>query len=55
MAGSRAAGQSPELKEKLGALGISPEVVCGAEYGASLRRQYERYGTAIRASNLKVD
>ena len=31
-----AAARSPELKEKLGALGIYPEAVCGADYGASL-------------------
>jgi len=51
----RAAGESPELKEKLGALGLSPNVSCGAEHGAELSRQYERYGKAIRASNIKAD
>ena len=51
----RAAGESPELKEKLGALGLSPNVSCGAEHGAELSQQYERYGTAIRASNIKAD
>ena len=50
-----AAARSPELKEKLGALGIYPEAVCGADYGASLRRQYEHYGSAIRDSKLKVE
>ena len=29
-------------------------VACGAEFGAVLRRQYEQYGRAIRAANLKV-
>jgi hypothetical protein len=29
--------------------------VCGADYGASLRRQYEHYGSAIRDSKLKVE
>jgi tripartite-type tricarboxylate transporter receptor subunit TctC len=48
-----AAGQSPELKEKLAALGIFPNVVCGNDYGAILSRQYEQYGTNIRASNIK--
>jgi tripartite-type tricarboxylate transporter receptor subunit TctC len=51
----RAAGQSDELKQKLGALGIAPNVTCGAEYGASLKRQFEQYGTAIRAANLKIE
>ena len=50
-----AAGNSAPVKEKLGALGLGPTVLCGAEYGASLKRQYERFGTAIRASNLKVE
>ena len=49
-----AAVRSPELKE-LGALGIYPEAVCGADYSASLRRQYEHYGSAIRDSKLKVE
>ena len=50
-----AAGNSAPVKEKLGALGLGPTVLCGAEYGASLERQYERFGAAIRASNLKVE
>ncbi len=50
-----AAGRSTELKEKLAALGIYPNIVCGNEYGAILRRQYEQYGTNIRASNIKVE
>jgi tripartite-type tricarboxylate transporter receptor subunit TctC len=50
-----AAGNSAQVKEKLGALGLAPSVLCGADYAASLKRQYERYGTAIRASNLKVE
>jgi tripartite-type tricarboxylate transporter receptor subunit TctC len=51
----RAAGESPEMKQKLGVLGLAPHVVCGAEHGAELRRQYEQYGSAIRASNIKVE
>ena len=50
-----AAGNSAPVKDKLGALGLAPTVLCGAEYGASLKRQYERFGTAIKASNLKVE
>jgi tripartite-type tricarboxylate transporter receptor subunit TctC len=49
------AGNSAPVKEKLGALGLGPSVLCGAEYAASLKRQYERFGTAIRASNIKVE
>jgi tripartite-type tricarboxylate transporter receptor subunit TctC len=50
-----AAGNSAPVKEKLGALGLGPTVLCGAEYGASLKRQYDRFGTAIRESNIKVE
>jgi tripartite-type tricarboxylate transporter receptor subunit TctC len=50
-----AAGRSPELKEKLAALGIYPNIVCGKEYGAILGRQSEQYGTNIRASNIKAE
>jgi tripartite-type tricarboxylate transporter receptor subunit TctC len=49
-----AAGGSAEIKEKLAAQGLSPSVSCGAEFGAALQRQYEQYGRAIRAANLKV-
>jgi len=48
-----AAGNSAEVKEKLGALGLGPSVLCGPDYAASLKRQYERFGTAIRASDIK--
>ena len=50
-----AAGQSADLKEKLAALGIYPNIVCGNDYGAILRRQNEQYGTNIRASNIKEE
>jgi len=48
------AGGSAELKEKLAAQGLSPSVVCGAQFAAILRRQYDQYGQAIRAANLKM-
>jgi tripartite-type tricarboxylate transporter receptor subunit TctC len=51
----RTAGQSPELKQKLAAQGLYPSVVCGADYAASLRKQYEQYGRAIRDAHLKVE
>jgi len=50
-----AAGNSAQVKEKLAALGLGPSVLCGAEYGASLKRQYERFGTAIHTANIKVE
>jgi tripartite-type tricarboxylate transporter receptor subunit TctC len=48
------ASQSSEIKTRLADQGISPSIVCGAEFGTMLRRQYEEYGRAIRAANLKV-
>jgi tripartite-type tricarboxylate transporter receptor subunit TctC len=50
-----AAGNAAPVKEKLGALGLGPTVLCGPDYAASLKRQYERYGTAIRESNIKTE
>jgi tripartite-type tricarboxylate transporter receptor subunit TctC len=50
-----AAGNSAQVKEKLGALGLGPTVLCGPDYAASLKRQYERYGKAIHSSNIKVE
>ena len=43
-----AAGNSAKVKEKLAALNLAPSVLCGPEYRASLGRQYERFGKAIR-------
>ena len=50
-----AAGESPALKQRLASQGLYPNVLCGAEYSAALRRQYERYGDEIRASNIKAE
>lgn len=51
----RAAGESAEAKAKLGALGLVPNVFCGADYEPVLKRQYEQLGSAIRASSIKVE
>jgi tripartite-type tricarboxylate transporter receptor subunit TctC len=49
------AGNSAMVKEKLAALNLAPSVLCGPEYRASLGRQYERFGKAIRDSNIKTE
>ena len=49
-----AAGGSVEMKGRLAGQGLRPAVVCGAEFGAMLRHQFERYGHAIRTANLKI-
>jgi tripartite-type tricarboxylate transporter receptor subunit TctC len=50
-----AAGNSAFVKEKLAALDLAPSVLCGSEYAASLKGQYERYGKAIHSTNIKVE
>jgi len=51
----RAAINTPVVSARLKTLEITPAVLCGAEFAAYLRRQYERTARIIKASNLKVD
>ena len=48
-----AAMQAPEVKPKLLNLGLYPVGLCGAEFGAHIRKQYDEYGRVIRAANIK--
>jgi tripartite-type tricarboxylate transporter receptor subunit TctC len=48
-----AALQVPEVKAKLVVQGLYPVGICGADFGAFVRKQYEDYGRAIREANLK--
>jgi tripartite-type tricarboxylate transporter receptor subunit TctC len=50
----RTAAESPEVKQKLGVQGLHSSVVCGAEFGALMKRQDERYGREIHDANLKI-
>jgi tripartite-type tricarboxylate transporter receptor subunit TctC len=50
-----AATQVPEVKAKLIGQGLYPIGMCGAEFGALLRKQYEEYGRVIREANIKAD
>jgi len=50
-----AAVQAPEIKVKLVALGIFPIGMCGADFAALVRKQYDEYGRAIRELNFKVE
>jgi len=50
-----AAMQQPELKARLNALGFFPAGLCGADFAALLRKQYEDYGRVIRSSNMSFD
>jgi tripartite-type tricarboxylate transporter receptor subunit TctC len=50
-----AAMQEPVLKDKLNELGFFPAGICGQDFAALLRKQYDDYGRVIRDANIKVD
>jgi tripartite-type tricarboxylate transporter receptor subunit TctC len=50
-----AALEVPEVKAKLIAQGMYPVGMCGTDFGAYLRKQYEEYGRAIREANIKAE
>jgi tripartite-type tricarboxylate transporter receptor subunit TctC len=45
----------PEVKAKLVARGLYPVGICGAEFGAFLRKEYDEYGRVIREANIKAE
>jgi tripartite-type tricarboxylate transporter receptor subunit TctC len=44
----------PEVKAKLTALALYPNVKCGADFGAHLRRQFDLYSGLVRELGLKA-
>ena len=50
-----AALQVPEVRAKLVPLGLIPIGICGADFAAFIRRQYEEYGLVIREANIKAE
>ena len=50
-----AAMQKPEVKTKLNELGFFPAGICGQDFAALLRKQYEDYGRVIRSANMRPD
>jgi hypothetical protein len=48
-------GSFSGVAKKLTGLGLFPDVKCGADFAAFLRKQYEDYGVAIHETNVKVD
>jgi len=44
-----------EVKSKLVAQGLFPVGMCGAEFGAYLRKQYTDYGRIIREATMKLE
>jgi len=49
-----AAVTAPEMKPKLAAGGLYPVAICGAEFGAHLRKQYDDYARVIGESGIKA-
>jgi tripartite-type tricarboxylate transporter receptor subunit TctC len=50
-----AALRQPETKLKLEAQGLYPSAVCGADFAAFLRKEYDAYGRIIRDTNIKPE
>jgi tripartite-type tricarboxylate transporter receptor subunit TctC len=50
-----AAMQVPEIKAKLAMQGLYPVGMCGADFGAFLRKQYDDYGLIIREAHIKAE
>jgi tripartite-type tricarboxylate transporter receptor subunit TctC len=50
-----AALQVPEVKARLAIQGLYPVGMCGADFGAFLRKQYDEYGRVIREANIKAE
>jgi tripartite-type tricarboxylate transporter receptor subunit TctC len=47
-----AALQAPELRAKLAPLGLYSSGICGADFAALLRKQYDDFGRVIREANI---
>ncbi len=52
---STAAMQEPEARAKLSLQGLDPAPICGTEFGALLRKQYDEYGRIIREANITAE
>jgi tripartite-type tricarboxylate transporter receptor subunit TctC len=50
-----AALQAPEFRAKLAPLGLFPVGMCGADFGALLKKQYADFGQVIREANIKAE
>jgi tripartite-type tricarboxylate transporter receptor subunit TctC len=47
--------QVPEVKAKLVTQALYPVGMCGADFGAFIRKQYDDYGRIIHEANMKAD
>ena len=44
-----------EIKAKLAVQGLIPAAMCGADFGALIRKQYDSFGRTIREANIKAE
>jgi tripartite-type tricarboxylate transporter receptor subunit TctC len=47
--------RAPEVQAKLTALGFSAVSLCGTDFAALLRKEFDRYGRVIREANIKAE
>jgi tripartite-type tricarboxylate transporter receptor subunit TctC len=45
----------PDVKARLAVQGLFPVAMCGADFAAHIRKQYDEYGRAIRETNIKAE
>jgi len=50
-----AALQVPEVRAKIAAQGSIPVGICGADFGAHMRKEYDVYGRIIHEANIKTE
>jgi tripartite-type tricarboxylate transporter receptor subunit TctC len=50
-----AAMKTPDVEAKLVTLGYYPVGLCGADFAAHIKKQYEEYGRVIRDANIKAE
>jgi tripartite-type tricarboxylate transporter receptor subunit TctC len=51
----KSALEDPQLKEKLISLGFFPTGICGQDFAALLKKQFDDYGQVISAAGLKAE
>ena len=45
----------PDVRAKLGAIGLEPVGTTPAEFAAVVQKDYEKWGQVIRNANIKLD
>jgi tripartite-type tricarboxylate transporter receptor subunit TctC len=47
--------QSSDVRKKLAAQGFLPVAMCGADFAAAIRKQYENYGRIVREAKIGAE